>query len=85
MDPGLLDEDDVPMLVDTQGVAGEELENIESNLNDTLSFVKVPITIVTGMQLFEACLEDRIRCKVLTSNKRLFRSWQDNTTELYPH
>ena len=69
MDPELVDEDDVPMLIDTPGVASEELDNIESNLNDTLSLVKVPITIVTGMQFLEAYLEGRVRCKVLISNK----------------
>lgn len=54
MDSGLLDDDDAPMLVDTEEVTGE-LDNIESNLDDTLRLVKVPITIVTGTQLFEAC------------------------------
>ena len=49
MESGLPDEDDVPMLVDTDVLDGD-MENIESNLGDTLRLVKVPITIVTGMQ-----------------------------------
>jgi ABC-type branched-subunit amino acid transport system ATPase component len=48
-----MEDDDVPMLVDGPATSGS-LDNLESALDDTLRIVKVPITIVTGMLLFEA-------------------------------
>jgi hypothetical protein len=67
MDSMLLDDDDAPMLVDTDGTS-ENLENIESNLDDTLRLLKVPITIVTGMESFKAFSADCMCDGRLTGN-----------------
>jgi len=49
------DEDDVPMLVDGQGEPSNDLEDLETELNDILQTTRVPITIVTGMIRSDAC------------------------------
>jgi hypothetical protein len=67
MDSMLLDDDDAPMLVDTDGASGN-LENIESNLDDTLRLVKVPITIVTGMESLKTFSADCMCDGMLTGN-----------------
>jgi hypothetical protein len=47
MDVMFPEDDDVPMLVETDA-ENEDLELLNANLDDILRIVKVPITIVTG-------------------------------------
>ena len=47
MDVTFPEDDDVPMLVETDA-ENEDLELLNANLDDILRIVKVPITIVTG-------------------------------------